>query len=122
MAPEKIRKIVDELCVHHMNKVNSELGKNLSFKVIYRNFVCGRYSGLPYCCIFFYCFIWSPLFLLFSYSLVKKFIYWYPNREKYFYVPCPLCLLLNKRVNIKYCDYKTDKNCCVYKKNPTNTI
>lgn len=78
---------------------------------------CGRMSNIPFCCIVFYLFFWTPMFACRRLPLFKRFTRWYPPGKPFNYVPCFLCLTLQRRRKIKHCDYApNDVGCCLYKK------
>lgn len=85
---------------------------NINFSSICRHIRCGLKSNIPICCIVFYL-LREPLYFFINFTLVKKFIYWYPYRTKckYNYVPCLICFLF-RRVRKLYVCTESDIDCC----------
>lgn len=107
---KKIRKATEL----HCDILNSQV----HLGSIYRDVRCGLRSNIPVCCILF--FIIRGLFYYFiNFSLVKKFICYYPPKTlcKYNYVPCFICFLFH-RVRKLYVCSEEDITCCCYGKPP----
>jgi len=92
--------------VDYLNRHKSRM----SVKSICGHFHCGRHSGIPLCCMIFFVFLWGPLSRLSYFSLVKKFIYWYPP-VKFGYVPCLFCFVLRRKAKIRNCS-NDNLYCC----------
>ena len=76
---------------------------------------CGRHSGIPWCCIFWFIFVWCPLWGC------KRLREWYVLKVvlDWDYVACPICWLTkkNKGEKLKSCNcgtgisgFEMDKN------------
>jgi len=66
---------------------------------VIHDFKCGRHSGVPTCCIFWFVCVWVPMFRF------KKIRVWYFNRIlNWDYIPCLLCVITKKNVGkLKVC-------------------
>jgi hypothetical protein len=84
---------------------------------IFRDINCGLKSNIPVCCILFFCIIWRTLYFFITFSLVKKFIYWYPphSPEECNYIPCFVCYLLRRDRKLYVCA-ENDVTCCCFNK------
>ena len=61
---------------------------------------CGRHSGFPLCCILWYLGPW----LLVVFKIPKMWEWYWTLGTECDYVRCPMCLLTNRRVEVKDCD------------------
>ena len=91
---------------------------DLSPWAVFRDVRCGWKSNIPICCILFFCVFWKMLYFFISFSIVKKFIYWYPPRtpEGCNYIPCFICFLLRRGYKLYVCS-ADDVTCCCHKSN-----
>lgn len=74
--------------------------KNLITKIQF-DWNCGRHSGFPTCCIFWYLGPWQ--LIIFRTPWMWKW-YWALGDIAGNYVRCPICLLRNHQVEMKECD------------------
>lgn len=98
----------------HCAILNSQV--NLSPRNLFRDIRCGLKSNIPICCVLFFIVLgWFYFFI--NFSLVKRFIYWYPPQTtcEYCYKPCFICFLFH-RVRKLYVCPKSDVNCCCFGK------
>lgn len=83
-------------------------------KVQYR---CATKSGIPICCIgwwmlFYQWLINGPSFWGLK-RLREKILHWYWAKvEGYNYIPCPVCLVKNRKVEILMCDCQKERDTC----------
>ena len=107
------RSNIEELNDLHVDFLNAEV----NFKLLPRDIRCGLRSNIPICCILFFCVIWRLLYFFINFSLVKKFLGWYPpnSPEGCNYIPCLFCLLLRRSRKLYECELN-DKTCCCYNK------
>lgn len=99
----------------HCDVLNSKV--DLSPVAILRDIRCGWKSNIPVCCILFFCVVWRLLYFFIAFSLVKKFIYWYPpnSPEGCNYIPCFFCFLLRRGRKLYVCS-ANDSTCCCFNK------
>lgn len=108
MMPDSLKKDIDSLVEYLVRKNNQKVDYRLS--TLYSHIKCGRCSGIPYCCIFFFLFFWMPLFSLIGFKPIKAFIKWWPP-IKCNYVPCFFCYFFKNKIKIHVCK-KDDEKCC----------
>lgn len=90
----------------YLDNINSSMKRHpWSLRRIWNHIRCGQHSNIPLCCILFFIVFWTPLFYLLCFKPVKWFINWYPpiRQERFNYVPCPFCLVFNRRRKLKIC-------------------
>lgn len=111
---ESLLRKVTEL---HVDMLNCQL--DLRPASIIRDIRCGWKSNIPICCVLFFCVVWRLLYVFINFSLVKKFLYWYPPRTvcESNYIPCFICLLLRRVRKLYVCSEK-DVTCCCFNKQP----
>ena len=87
-----------------------------SFIVTWHHIICGIRSNIPFCCIVFFIIFWKLIFLFINFSIVRKFVSWYPPRKtcNYHYVACPICVLFGRFHSLYICD-ENDSYCCLRK-------
>lgn len=103
----------------HCDILNSKV--DMSLGAIFRDIRCGWKSNIPICCILFFCVIWRMLYFFITFSLVRKFIYWYPPNmsEGCNYIPCFICFMLRRGRKLYVCN-ENDKTCCCCNQNLTS--
>jgi hypothetical protein len=103
--------------VHTVTQLHVDiLNSKDNFTNIGNDIKCGLKSDIPVCCIIFFCTFWKLFFCFVSFSLVKKFIYWYPPRVTcdWDYVPCFICSILRRSRKVYVCS-ENDTSCCCFK-------
>jgi len=79
----------------------------MNLKQFYKDWYCGFKSGIPICCVIFFNIFWGRLPRaeprlkeLKVYQFYRDLI---PKSTEY--TPCPFCLILNRKKEIKSCDW-----------------
>ena len=73
---------------------------------------CGLKSNIPLCCILFFLVFWQIIFIFVHFSIVRKFVSWYPP-EPCGYVPCVFCVIRKSFRKVHDCS-ASDPHCCMF--------